>query len=324
MSRTRRCILLLAPLVMLLAACSSSPSSSGAPQAGFPLTITNCGHEVTFDEPPQRIVLLESAPVSGLDRLGLLDRVVARAGAFPPSYYPDDVNATLARVPSLTEQTDATGHFQVSTEEILAQQPDLVMGVPDGISRDSIEATGVPVLEQSVKCAGEGEPATWQSMYDEIRVYGQVFDRMDAARRLAASLRDQVEGVRARAAQGPERRAAVLYPTVGGGSGYAYGAVSMAHPQLEAAGLTNVFADVDERVFEVSAEEVIARNPEVVVLLHVDGPPQQVRRAFLAQPGIGRVAALRNDAVRVQLYNFTEPSTPLSVQGLRGIVEQFG
>ena len=69
-------------------ACSSGTaggSTSGSEgAAGFPLELANCEATLTFDAPPQRIVLLESAPVTTLDGIGVLDRVVARAGVFPP------------------------------------------------------------------------------------------------------------------------------------------------------------------------------------------------------------------------------------------------
>ena len=41
----------------------------------------------------------------------------------------------------------------------------------------------------------------------------------------------------------------MLYPTVGGGVTYAYGARSMAHPILEAAGLEDVFADTETNAY---------------------------------------------------------------------------
>src|SRR5690606_9217266 len=113
----------------------------------------------------------------------------------------------------------------------------------------------------------------------------------------------------------PKRTAAVLFPTVGGGTGYAYGNKSMAHPQLEAAGFTNVFGDVDERVFEVTLEQLIDRDPAVLVLLYVDGDPEAVKDAIVNLPGADALTAVQNDDILVQLFNFTEPPTPLSVDG---------
>ena len=86
-----------------------------------------------------------------------------------------------------------------------------------------------------------------------------------------ADLQERLAAVEAAVGEPSGRTAAVLYPTVGGGTTYAYGTGSMAHPQLEAAGLENVFGDVDERVFEVTLEELLGRDPDVVVLNEPEG-----------------------------------------------------
>ncbi len=119
------------------------------------------------------------------------------------------------------------------------------------------------------------------------------------------------------------RTAAVLYPTVGGGVTYAYGSTSMAHPQLEAAGLTNVFGDSTERVFEVTLEELLGRNPDVIIMLYGDGDPKAVETAVTGLPGAEKLTAVQNGDLLVQLFNFTEPASPLSVDGLEKIVERF-
>ncbi len=116
----------------------------------------------------------------------------------------------------------------------------------------------------------------------------------------------------------------MLYPTVGGGTTYAYGTGSMAHPQLEAAGFENVFGDVDERVFEVTLEELLGRDPDVLVLLHSEGEPGPVEDAITGLPGAEDLTAVRNGDVMTQLFNFTEPPSPLVFEGLARIVDRFG
>ena len=89
--RRRTLVAGLVGAVGLTAACGSSEGSTadgdsdgGGSAEGFPLELANCEATLTFDAPPERIVLLESAPVTTLDGVGVLDRVVSRAGAFPP------------------------------------------------------------------------------------------------------------------------------------------------------------------------------------------------------------------------------------------------
>lgn len=303
-----------AALVLPLAACGDDADAAGG------VTVENCGTDVTFASTPERIVMLKSAAVPALAELGLLDKVVARAGQYPEEYYDDATNAALADIPLLTDRTDASGHLQISREEVIAQRPDLVLGEVDNLNRDTLAASDIPLIEEPVLC-GATEDAALDDVYDQVRLFGTIFGEEDAAEDVVADLETQVEEITARVPADEARTAAVLYPTVGGGVTYAYGTRSMAAPQLEAAGLENVFADVEDRVFEVTAEELIGRDPDVLVLLYGDGDPAEVVDAVTSQPGAGGIAAVRDGAVLPLLFNFTEPPSPLSVDGLGRIVD---
>lgn len=297
--------------------------SSGGSSGAYPLTITNCGAEVTFPAAPEDVVLLKSSAVPFLAALGVLDRVSARAGDYPRAYYDDATWAALERIPALTGRTDSSGHLLISKEVVIDQEPDLVLGEVDNLGRDTLDGVGIPLLEEPAMCAeGLDEPG-FDDIESQLTTYGEVFDRRDEAAAAVAGLREQVAELTA--APGDERRtAAVLYPTVGGGVTYAYGTRSMAHPLLEAAGFDNVFADTDERVFEVTAETLLARDPDVLVLLHGSGDAAGVVDAVASLPGAGTLAALREDAVLPLLFNHVEPPTPLALDGLARIRERFG
>lgn len=311
--------------VLGLAACSgAAPVADGATTApGFPLTLENCGESVTLDAPPERVVLLESAPVTILDGLGVLDRVVSRAGDFAPGYYDEDLAARIAQIPVLSDDLDTTGHLELSQEVVIAQSPDLVLGLPDGTTRAGLRDGGAEVLVAPNFCASGSAPTTFGTLDDQIREYGAVFDRRTEAEALIADLEQRVAAVEAQVADAPGRTAAVLYPTPGGGPLYSYGTASMATPQLAAAGLTNVFGDVDERVVEISVEELIARDPDALILLG-QGDVGGLEDDLAALPGADGLRALQDGAVLSQLFNFTEPPSPLAVDGLERIAATFG
>lgn len=319
-----------AALSLVVAACGATTGqgdekADAAPE-GFPLTLTNCGAKVTFDAPPERVVLLSSSAVPFLADLDLLDTVVARAGAYPAAYYDEETQDALDAIPLLTDALDSSGHLQISKETVLAQKPDLVLGEAENLTRESLGAAGIPLLDEPAMCPEGVTDPSFDDVAEQMTAYAQVFGVPQAGARAAAAASDRVDAVRAAiGARGEETRtAAVLYPTVGGGTTYAYGAHSMAQPQLEAAGFTNVFGDVQERVFEVSLEELIGRDPDVLVLLHSDGDPSAVKKAVTSMNGADTLTAVREDQILVQLFNFTEPPTPLSIDGLEQIVEHFG
>jgi iron complex transport system substrate-binding protein len=292
-------------------------------EGAYPLTVDNCGAEVTFDAAPEQVVLLKSAAVPFLAELDVLDRVTARAGEYPRDYYDDETWAQLQEVPALTGRTDTSGHLQISKEVVIGEEPDLVLGEVDNLSRDTLAAVDIPLLEEPAMCAEGVDGPGFDDVADQLTTYGEVFDRRDEAAAAVADVEERVAELSAEPA-GERQTAAVLYPTVGGGVTYAYGTRSMAHPILEAAGFENVFADADERVFEVTAEELLGRDPDVMILLHSAGDPDEVEAAVTGLPGADDLSAVQDDALMPLLFNYVEPPTPLSVEGLAQIRERFG
>lgn len=333
---------------LLVSACGTSQSGAEAPagsqqadgsqQQGDaqqysdsqPVTVDNCGAEVTFESSPERLVLLKSAPVAALHALGVLDRAVARAGAYPEAYWDGDTNAQIAQIPQLTSDVDGTGHLQISKDVVIAQQPDVVFGEVENLPRAGLSDLGIPVLEEPLFCTTQPDTSPdFDSVGEQVRLYGEVFDVTDRAESVVEGLDERVEAVRTGAGDGPsaddgaERTAAVLYPTVGGGSTYAYGASSMPQAQLETAGFTNVFGDQEERVFEVTSEQLLGQDPDIVILLHTDGDPQAVAQSLEDLPGAHGLTAVQDGSVMTLLLHFSEPATPLAVDGLEQIAERF-
>jgi len=310
-------------LLGLLAACGD-PSESRSIADGYPVTVKNCGVDVTFDQPPSRVMIVNSAPLQYLASLGVLDTLTSRAGQFPSAYYSKATMAAIEKVPSLTERLNANGHLKISRESILDQEPDLVLGLPEGITRESLADAGIPVLVEPSFCPEGIKDPGYQTVYSQMRLYGRVFDRQQQAEDAISALKERITKVEAGLPDEKGRTAAVLWPYRGEGTVGAYGAQSMATPQLKTLGFTNVFADVDKRVFETSTEQLLDRDPDVIILLHTDGTDQETKQALLDMPGAKDLSAVKNDKVMVQLFNFTEPPTPLVLDGLERIADHFG
>lgn len=314
---------LLLGLAGIMAGCSDGTSNDSTSAAGYyPITIKNCGEDVVIESEPSRVMLLESAPVTGLDGIGVLDRVISKAGSFPQGYYEPALAKQIDDIPVLSDNIDASGHLMLSQEVVMSRTPQLVFGLPNGITREGLKDVGAAVLIQNIYCENAPVETSFDTLYAELETYGKVFNKNAEAKELTQSLQKRVLDAKAKTKDHAKRRAAVLYPSVGGGPLYAYGAGSMAAPQLEAAGFENVFADVPDRVFEVGTEELIGRDPEVLVLLY-QGEERGITEEVLNLPGIDAVSAVKNGQIKTQLFNFTEPASPLCIDGLEQMVDYF-
>ncbi|MDN6676576.1 ABC transporter substrate-binding protein, partial [Corynebacterium variabile] len=179
---------LAAGLTVSLASCGSEGSTSA-------IEVDNCGDTVPLDGPPENVTLLKSASVPTLQHLGVLDRVKNRAGKYPTAYYDDATNDALAATPSLTDKTDASGHLQISREEVVATGPDLVLGETDTVNRQTLASSDVPLIEEPALCGSLEGAVTWDDVWDQIRLYGTVFDRGAEADAYVTALQDRLASI---------------------------------------------------------------------------------------------------------------------------------
>ena len=311
------------------ATTAAEPTDSQPPAAqddGFPLTFTNCDTEFTLDSPPERVMLMEAAAPSLLFAAGAMDRVIARIEDFPEEYYTADEMAVLNDIPALLAEHTSTGGVEVSVEAIIDFDPDIVIGYDTAtITHDALADVGIQLYVMPPFCDNPPMPS-FASILDEVRFYGELFGTTEAANASAAAL----EAAVASAADAPVadgQTSAALYVSSDGSAIYAYSSLGMVHPLMEALGMTNVFAELSERVPEVSIEEIIGRNPENLVLLYEDNEgvgitPEEIIALVTDLPGAGSITAVEQGALYPLLFNYAEPPTPLVVKGLSKLSAQ--
>lgn len=310
-------------LTAAVTACSTTQAADGPSEtsAAYPATVVNCSNEVTFDAPPDRVVVFRNEVIPVLSSLGVLDRVVGLVGQFHDEYFDAGTQRRLAETAVLSDEISQVGGGEVSIEEILAQEPDLVIGTSETVTREALLAQGIQVLENEESCEGSQATSTLDDIETLFQLYADVFDRQDEADAALTEIEDQIQAATARIEPGEERTAAMLYPTLGGGPAYTYGSGSMNHTLLELAGFTNAFADTPERTFEVSVEDLLARDPDVLILLHSGAEPAEVEAAVTSLPGAEGLTAVQNGDLVPLLFGFTSPASPITVEGLDLIVE---
>jgi iron complex transport system substrate-binding protein len=89
----------------------------------------------------------------------------------------------------------------------------------------------------------------------------------------------------------------------------------MVTPVFAAAGLTNVYADSTERVFDANVEDIISRDPATIVLLYSSGEPKDVIDSFMSAPGVSALSAVQKGRVVALQFPYTDPPSMLSIAG---------
>ncbi len=308
---------LMVATVLGLAACGGADTTSGSASTSatqFPMTITNCGRDITFDTQPQRVLTMAADSATLVAAAGAADKIVARNYEFgsPLGEYE----------PQLKDIKYLSPDQELSKEEIIAQDPDLVIHYGIKTTAEDLEAAGI----KSIATPGRCTPRTTQSFDDifaAIELYGRLLGTEDTAKAAVAGLRARVEAVMEQSKTNPTgRTAAALIFSTEGPLG-AYGTFGTIHNQIEALGLKNVFADQNKAYFEVGTESLLTSDPDVLILLSqkIDETPAQVKETLLARTELRKLKAITNDDIIV-LYYGDASGGPVAVEGLETMSKQ--
>lgn len=301
-----------------LSGCGTGFDTNAAAVDSSGHQIVSCGQHFTVNPDPQRVLLMQNVPVLTLDKLGVLDRVVAKAGAFPEGYYPDDLAERVDSIDTLADKMNASGHLELSAEEAVAAQAEVIVGRTSAINAQTVPAAAV--VDEPAFCGELDHQPTFDDVYQHVRFYGDLFNREQQAEDYIGQLRSRVGALPGQQANPP--RVVVLYPA--GNIIYAYGEQSMATTVVESAGGENVFRFAPQRVFEVSVETLVEAQPDAIVVVSstqeaTEAGVEQVKRL----PGMAATPAGQSGQVVPLLLNHVDPAGPLVVDGAEMLAEQF-
>ncbi len=258
----------------------------------YPLTITNCGREITFDKAPERVLILNGTSVAEVESfiaLGIDDTIIANS----QSYGQTDINGMIEKIASIpTGDLQLNENFEVPKEQTLALEPDLVVSTWAGgfseamgsVTRDELAALGINSYVTPVNCAygvGEETPSPEdQAIYDNqtfadsfvlLEELGQIFDVQHEAMHFIEEAKADIEAVSAPVAGADPVHVLVAYP-----------GMSMMNPNgvpmvfagpltdsiIEAAGGVNSFDGVGSfaESANINAEALAAADVDVLVV----------------------------------------------------------
>jgi iron complex transport system substrate-binding protein len=226
---------------------------------------------------PQRIVSVVPSVTEMLFAMGAGARVVG-VGNF--DRYP----------PEALTRTKVGGLIDPDVERIISLKPDLVVvyGTQSDL-RTQMERASIPTY--LYQHAGLADITT------TIRDLGARIGNVKESTGLADQIESDIADVKRRVAGQPRPRTLLVFgrdaETLRGI--YASGGIGFLHDMLEAAGGTNVFADVERQSIQTTSELAVARAPEVIVEIGVETASASGRnlRAWDTLPSIPAVRTKR-------------------------------
>lgn len=262
----------------------ATPIPPTATPGPFPLALTDdLGREVSLSALPQRVVSLAPSNTEILFVVGASDQVV---GVTQYCNYPPEAQDR--------EQIGGFSANTISVEKIVALEPDLVLAAGE-IHQPVIEA-----LEQLNIPVYALDPNTLDEVYTSIELVGHLTGHQAGADQVVADMKDRVASVTEQIATVPQEERLSVYWEVFDEPRMTAGPSTFTGQLIELAGGVNIFAEVSEAYPQISDEEVIGRNPAVIMGPETMGEKLTIE-TVAQRPGWSQIDAVQNG--RIYLFD---------------------
>jgi iron complex transport system substrate-binding protein len=299
----------------LLAVLGFAAAPAQAEPTKYPLTLENCGAQVTIAAAPQRAIGLGQNSAEILLLLGLQDRMAGTA--FWPSKVLPELAEANAKVKLLTVEFP-------TFESILAQNPDFVAAALPSLigptskvaKREDFEKVGVPsyispstcLSTEKVKNEYGSRDQLWNMdlLYKEIDELSRIFDVADRGQALIADFKKRETDLRASVSKDGKPLSYVFWfssqsPTADAYLGGKNGASGFIADVL--GGKNAITAEAEWPT--LGWEGIIAANPDVIVVANLDrnrwelDKPEAKIKFLTTDPAVSQMPAVKNKAIVV-------------------------
>ncbi|MEL6467499.1 MAG: ABC transporter substrate-binding protein [Pseudomonadota bacterium] len=286
-------------------------------------TVQSCNRTVTFDAPPERAVSNDVNLTEMMLVLGLADRMVGYTGISGWKTLDEEMTAGVEELPELSA-------LYPSKEVIIGADADFFfagwnygMKVGGEVTPETLEPFGVQVYELTESCTHimETEKASIDMMYADLINLGTIFGVEDKASELVDGYRAELAAFTNELETGEPLR--VFVYDSGEDTPFTAGRYAMPTALIEAAGGVNIMDDFEKSWATVTWEEVVERNPAVVMIVNYGEVTAEQKREFMmSNPAFADLDAVKNDRFVTLEYVEATPG-PRNIQAIKTLAEAF-
>jgi len=280
---------------MLLLCLVIGPGVGCQPSYSTAGLIDDSGREITLDTIPQRIISHVPPITEILFALGLGDRVV---GVSDFCDYPE------------AAQTKASigDYYNPSIEKIVALEPDLVLTDGHSDSIDGLEGLGIPRVVI--------DPQDFDGIFRDIELLGQITGVAEIARQVIDDMEQAISGVVDQVAGKDRPRVLYIIDATDLSLPWTAGPGSFIDYLINMAGGDNVAAAAESAWVQLSIEEVVNVDPEIIIVPTAHGTAFTTLEVLQEHPGWRETTAIRQGAVYTIDGDLVDGYGPRIVEGL--------
>nr|WP_200811320.1 ABC transporter substrate-binding protein [Pseudooctadecabacter jejudonensis] len=286
-------------------------------------TVQSCDRTVTFDTPPERAISNDVNLTEMMLVLGLTDRMVGYTGISGWNKLDAEMTEGVAELPELSAQYPSKEVIVGADADFFFAGWNYGMKVGGEVTPETLAPFGIKVYELTESCTHimDTDKASIDMMYADLMNLGTIFGVEDRAAEVVDGYRADLAAFTDGLDTGEPLR--VFVYDSGEDTPFTAGRYAMPTALIEAAGGVNIMDDFEKSWATVTWEEVVERNPEVIVIVNYGDVTAEQKRAFMmSNPAFADLDAVRNDRFVTLEYVEATPG-PRNIEAVKTLANAF-
>ena len=286
-------------------------------------TVQSCSRAVTFDAPPERAISNDVNLTEMMLVLGLADRMVGYTGISGWKTLDEEMRAGVEELPELSEKYPSKEVLVGADADFFFAGWNYGMKVGGEVTPETLEPFGIQVYELTESCTHimQKDKASIEDMYSDLLNLGRIFGVEDKANTLVQGYRAELAEFTNNLETGAPLR--VFVYDSGEDAPFTAGLYAMPTALIEAAGGVNVMDNFNKSWGSVTWEEVVERNPEVIVIVNYGNVTAEQKREFMmSNPAFADLDAVKNDRFVTLEYVEATPG-PRNIRAIKTLANAF-
>lgn len=291
--------------------------------ASSKVSVDSCNRTVSFDSPPQRAISNDVNLTEMMLVLGLSDKMVGYTGISGWKTLDEEMRLGVKQLPELSPKYPTKEVLVGADADFFFAGWNYGMKVGGEVTPETLKPFGINVYELTESCIHimSKKKASMDDMYNDLLNLGLIFQIENRAKKLVDAYRSDLNNFTQKLE--PIAAKKVFVYDSGEDTPFTAGRYAMPTALIEAAGGINIMDDFQKSWGTVTWEEVIDRNPEVVVIVNYGKVTAEQKRKFMmSNPAFANIDAVKNDRFVILEYVEATPG-PRNIKAIKKLAKAF-
>lgn len=287
-------------------------------------TVQSCNRSVTFETPPERAISNDVNLTEMMLVLGLADRMVGYTGISGWKTLDAEMRSGVKELPELSAKYPTKEVLVGADADFFFAGWNYGMKVGGEVTPETLSPFGIKVYELTESCSHimDKDKAGLKDMYADILNLGTIFGVEGRAEKLVAGYKSELNDFNTKLENIEEGLRVFVYDS-GDDAPFTAGRYAMPTALIEAAGGQNIMDDFNKSWGTVTWEEVVERDPQVVVIINYGNVTAEQKRDFMmSNPAFKNISAVENDRFVTLEYVEATPG-PRNIKAVKKLADAF-